>query len=83
MSSSEIITNIDNSIYHHHLLPGQLSKDKILVGDPNRVHLISKYFDNIEFEIQNREFKSVTGSFDIKEFQLFQQVLAVVILILL
>ena len=66
MSSSEIITNIDNSIYHLHLIPGQLSTDIILVGDPNRVDSISKYFDTIEFVIQNREFKSVTGSFNNK-----------------
>ena len=66
MSSSEIITNIDNSIYHLHLKPGQLSTDIILVGDPNRVDSISKYFDTIEFVIQNREFKSVTGSFNNK-----------------
>ena len=66
MSSSEIITNIDNSIYHLHLIPGQLSTDIILVGDPDRVDSISKYFDTIEFVIQNREFKSVTGSFNNK-----------------
>ena len=66
MSSSEIITNIDNSIYHLHLKPGQLSTDIILVGDPDRVDSISKYFDNIEFVIQNREFKSATGSFNNK-----------------
>ena len=66
MSSSEIITNIDNSIYHLHLIPGQLSTDIILVGDPERVDSISKYFDTIEFVIQNREFKSVTGSFNNK-----------------
>lgn len=66
MSSSEIITNNDNSIYHLHLKPNQLSKDIILVGDPYRVDSISKYFDNIEFVVQNREFKSVTGSYDNK-----------------
>ena len=66
MSSSEIITNNDNSIYHLHLKPNQLSKDIILVGDPCRVDSISKYFDNIEFVVQNREFKSVTGSYDNK-----------------
>ena len=66
MSSSEIITNNDNSIYHLHLKPNQLSKDIILVGDPYRVESISKYFDNIEFVVQNREFKSVTGSYDNK-----------------
>ena len=66
MSSSEIITNNDNSIYHLHLKPNQLSKDIILVGDPYRVDSISQYFDNIEFVVQNREFKSVTGSYDNK-----------------
>ena len=66
MSSSEIITNNDNSIYHLHLKPNQLSKDIILVGDPYRVDTISKYFENIEFVVQNREFKSVTGSYDNK-----------------
>ncbi|MAU30805.1 MAG: phosphorylase [Flavobacteriaceae bacterium] len=66
MSSSEIITNNDNSIYHLHLKPNQLSKDIILVGDPYRVDSISKYFDNIEFVVQNREFKSVTGLYDNK-----------------
>ena len=66
MSSSEIITNIDNSIYHLHLKPGQLSTDIILVGDPDRVDSISKYFDTIEFVIQNRECQSVTGSFNNK-----------------
>ena len=41
MSSSEIITNIDNSIYHLHLIRVSLSTDIILVGDPNRVDSIS------------------------------------------
>ena len=42
MSSSEIITNIDNSIYHLHLKPGQLSTDIILVGDPEElIRLVS------------------------------------------
>ena len=66
MRSSEIITNSDQSIYHLCLKPGQLSEDIILVGDPFRVDLISRYLDNIEFTLQNREFKSVTGFYNKK-----------------
>ena len=61
MKSSEIITNNDGSIYHLCLKPNQVSNEIILVGDPFRVDIISKYFDDIEFSIQNREFKCVTG----------------------
>mgnify|MGYP001363245956 FL=1 len=66
MKSSEIITNNDGSIYHLCLKPNQVSKDIILVGDPFRVDIISKYLEDIEFSIQNREFKSVTGYFNKK-----------------
>lgn len=61
MKSSEIITNNDGSIYHLCLKPNQVSKEIILVGDPSRVDVISKYLHDIEFSIQNREFKCVTG----------------------
>ncbi len=66
MKSSEIITNNDGSIYHLCLKPNQVSNEIILVGDPFRVDIISKYFDNIEFSIQNREFKCVTGYYNKK-----------------
>ena len=66
MKSSEIITNNDGSIYHLCLKPNQVSKDIILVGDPFRVDIISKYLEDVEFSIQNREFKSVTGYFNKK-----------------
>ena len=66
MKSSEIITNNDGSIYHLCLKPNQVSKDIILVGDPFRVDIISKYLEDVEFNIQNREFKSVTGYFNKK-----------------
>ncbi|RPG95849.1 MAG: phosphorylase [Candidatus Pelagibacter sp. TMED239] len=66
MKSSEIITNNDGSIYHLCLKPNQVSKDIILVGDPFRVDIISKYLQDVEFNIQNREFKSVTGYFNKK-----------------
>ena len=66
MKSSEIITNDDGSIYHLCLRPNQVSKEIILVGDPARVDIISKYFNNIEFITHNREFKCVTGYFNDK-----------------
>lgn len=66
MKSSEIITNNDGSIYHLCLKPNQVSNEIILVGDPFRVDIISKYFDDIEFSIQNREFKCVTGYYNKK-----------------
>lgn len=66
MKSSEIITNSDGSIYHLCLKPNQVSNEIILVGDPFRVNIISKYLDDIEFSIQNREFKCVTGYYNKK-----------------
>ena len=66
MKSSEIITNNDGSIYHLCLKPYQVSNEIILVGDPFRVDIISKYLDDIEFSVQNREFKCVTGYYNKK-----------------
>lgn len=58
---SELILNNDGSIFHLHLKPEHLSKDIILVGDPGRIDTIVSFFDKIDFTIQNREFKTVTG----------------------
>ena len=66
MNSSEIITNIDGSIYHLSLKPEQVSCDIILVGDPFRVDEVSKFMNDIEFTTQNREFRSVTGYYNKK-----------------
>ena len=58
---SELIFNEDGSVYHLKLKPNNISDSIILVGDPQRVELISKYFHSIEFSVSNREFKTVTG----------------------
>ena len=58
---SELIFNDDGSVYHLKLKPCNISDSIILVGDPARVELISKYFQSIEFTVSNREFKTVTG----------------------
>lgn len=60
---SELILNPDGSVFHLHLLPGQLAQKVILVGDPDRVEMITKHFDTIESEAKNREFVSKTGSY--------------------
>ncbi|HRG12120.1 MAG: nucleoside phosphorylase [Parabacteroides sp.] len=60
---SELIINADGSVFHLHLKPGQLSDKIILVGDPERVSSVASRFDSIECEVSNREFHSITGSF--------------------
>ena len=45
LSASELILNADKSIYHLNLLPEDLAETVIVVGDQNRVPLVSKYFD--------------------------------------
>ena len=66
MDRSELILNKDGSVYHLKLKPENLSSTIILVGDPFRVDKVTRYFNNIEFNTQNREFKSVTGSYKSK-----------------
>ena len=61
--SSELIINSDGTIFHLHLKPEQLADTVIMVGDPARVAMIAAYFDSVECEASNREFKSVTGSY--------------------
>jgi uridine phosphorylase len=58
---SELILNPDGSIYHLCLHPEQIAKTIIFVGDPKRVHEVSKHFDKIDHQISNREFTTHTG----------------------
>lgn len=61
---SELIINPDGSAFHLHLKPEQLADKVILVGDPGRVETVAKHFENRECEVENREFKSVTGTYN-------------------
>ena len=65
-NESELIFNDDGSVYHLKLKPSNISNSIILVGDPQRVELISKYFHSIEFSVTNREFKTTTGVYNNK-----------------
>ncbi|HKI87612.1 MAG TPA: nucleoside phosphorylase [Draconibacterium sp.] len=67
IEQSELILNSDGSIFHLHLKPENISDQIILVGDPARVDTISEHFEQIDFTIQNREFKTVTGWFNRKK----------------
>ena len=60
---SELIINEDGSIFHLHLTPQQLADKIILVGDPGRVSLVASYFDEIVFEVESREFKTIAGTY--------------------
>ncbi len=60
---SELIINPDGSVFHLHIKPGELAQKVILVGDPGRVEMIASFFDTIECTAANREFNSVTGTY--------------------
>ena len=62
-AESELIINGDGSIFHLHLLPEQLADKVILVGDPGRVDTVAAHFDERECEVNNREFRAVTGTY--------------------
>lgn len=61
LAPSELIINPDGSIYHLHLHPGDLAETIITVGDQARVEAVSKHFDRLEIQKQNREFTTHTG----------------------
>lgn len=60
---SELIINEDGTVFHLHINPQQLADKVILVGDPGRVALVASHFDNKECEVESREFKTVTGTY--------------------
>ena len=60
---SELIINEDGSIFHLHVRPEYIADRIILVGDPARVSLVASHFDEQEFEVQNREFHTITGTY--------------------
>jgi len=66
IKESELIINPDGSIYHLHLLPEDIADNIILVGDPGRVEVVAGFFDKIERKKQNREFYTITGTFNNK-----------------
>ena len=61
IADSDLILNPDGSVYHLNLLPKHVSDTIIGVGDPSRVYDVSKYFEEVEFEMNKREFITHVG----------------------
>ena len=61
IAESELILNERGAVYHLNLLPEEVAPIVITVGDPDRVPAVSKYFDEIAFKQQHREFVTHTG----------------------
>jgi uridine phosphorylase len=64
LSNADLILNNDGSVYHLSLKPEQVAENIIVVGDPGRVHRVSKHFDSIDFEMNKREFITHTGTYN-------------------
>lgn len=61
---TELILNSNGSVYHLQLLAEHICENIIIVGDQGRVETVSKFFDTIDFKVQNREFITHTGTFN-------------------
>ncbi|WP_036154757.1 nucleoside phosphorylase [Maribacter forsetii] len=61
LKPAELIINEDGSIYHLNLLPEDIANTIITVGDPDRVHQVSRHFDTVEVKKGKREFHTHTG----------------------
>lgn len=64
MDAAELILNERGGLYHIGAKPGELAPTIITVGDPERVNLLKNYLDKVHFQIEQREFVTVTGEFD-------------------
>lgn len=62
LAASELVLNDDGSVYHLNLVPEDIAEKIILVGDPDRVPRVSKFFDSIEIKKNKREFYTHTGT---------------------
>ena len=65
--ASELVLNAKNQVYHLGISPDAIAEKIILVGDQDRVQLVSNFFDTIRHTSQHREFVVHTGSFNGKE----------------
>jgi uridine phosphorylase len=63
IAETDLILQKDGSVYHLNLLPHHIADTVIAVGDPNRVYQVSRHFDDVEFEINQREFITHVGNY--------------------
>lgn len=52
--ASELVLDGKGNVYHLGISPSELAQNIILVGDQDRVSLISNFFDSIEHTSQHR-----------------------------
>lgn len=64
--NSELVLNSAGQVYHLGLYPENISTKIILVGDQDRVELVSQFFDEIQHKSQHREFVCHTGLYQQK-----------------
>lgn len=62
--ASELVLDKHGRVYHLGLNPQELASKIILVGDQDRVELVSAFFDTIEHRSQHREFVTHTGMYN-------------------
>lgn len=60
---SELVLDKSSRVYHLGLEPTNIAEKVILVGDQDRVAMISAFFDSIEHTSQHREFVCHTGTY--------------------
>ncbi len=60
---SELALNSAGQVYHLGLDPNQIADTILLVGDQDRVQLVSSFFERITHQSQHREFKCHTGTY--------------------
>ena len=61
IAESELVLNGRGAVYHLDLRPEEIAQTIFTVGDPARVHQITKHFDSIEHKTAYREFITHTG----------------------
>jgi uridine phosphorylase len=63
-AASELVLNTSNQVYHLGMSPGDVAETVILVGDQDRVALVSAFFSSIQHRSQHREFSCHTGIYN-------------------
>ncbi len=64
IAESELVLNSDGTIYHLAISKDDIADTIILVGDPERVKLVSSFFDVVTFTHSNREMNIHTGTYN-------------------
>ena len=61
--ASELVLDANGNVYHLGIGPENIATTILLVGDQDRVGMISSFFENVEHRSQHREFVCHTGTY--------------------